>query len=402
MEEILISVIVPVYNVEKYLCSCIDSIVSQTYRCLEIILIDDGSTDKSGMICDDYANKDKRVRVLHKTNGGATSARKLGMKSARGSYVLYIDSDDWIDACFIEEAVARIVNERCEIVVADMIHEIENTNEKVDLGVKLRAGYYDLTEEDNEVYKRLLVDDTSVSSMHGIAGKVILKELFVASQENVPNTIISGEDAACMYPCYLKANSVYFLGKSYYHYIAHTGSVLTTSNSNSVDNWISLYEYLRKECMFEDKEIQHIFDNNLKRFIYRRMYLNIKRECPDLPEFIQTEVTTKRRLYIFPYESIEANNKVAIYGAGVVGRDYYRQLENSEYCELVAIFDREKTGKLGNVSIQQIDKKQHTLFDYLVIAVKNKDIAEGIKAQLINDGIPYEKIVWKQPKLMEL
>lgn len=97
----LISIIVPVYNVEQYLSKCIDSIINQTYKNLEIILIDDGSTDKSGEICDKYKNEDKRIIVIHQLNGGVSAARNTGIGVAKGKYILFIDSDDWIEKDYV-------------------------------------------------------------------------------------------------------------------------------------------------------------------------------------------------------------------------------------------------------------------------------------------------------------
>ena len=98
----LISVIVPVYRVEKYLNECIDSILSQTYENFELILVDDGSPDNSGKICDEYAEKDKRIKVIHKENGGVSSARNLGLDNANGEYVTFIDSDDFVDKRYLK------------------------------------------------------------------------------------------------------------------------------------------------------------------------------------------------------------------------------------------------------------------------------------------------------------
>ncbi|MDO4707928.1 MAG: glycosyltransferase family 2 protein [Porphyromonadaceae bacterium] len=96
-ENGLISVIVPVYNVEKFLPRCLDSIINQTYPHLEIILVDDGSIDSSGDICDQYADRDNRIKVYHKINGGLSSARNYGLDRVSGTYIAYVDSDDWID-----------------------------------------------------------------------------------------------------------------------------------------------------------------------------------------------------------------------------------------------------------------------------------------------------------------
>lgn len=105
----MISVIVPIYNVEKYLNRCIESIVNQTYRDLEIILVDDGSTDHCGEMCDDWVRKDERIKIIHKENGGLSDARNAGMKIANGNYIAFVDSDDWIDL-FMYEHMMRIMN----------------------------------------------------------------------------------------------------------------------------------------------------------------------------------------------------------------------------------------------------------------------------------------------------
>ena len=102
----LISVIVPIYNVEEYLNECVDSILNQTYKNLEIILVDDGSTDKSGIICDDYAKIDSRIKVIHKKNGGLSDARNVGIDRALGEFIIFIDSDDYIDHSMCEILLA--------------------------------------------------------------------------------------------------------------------------------------------------------------------------------------------------------------------------------------------------------------------------------------------------------
>ena len=98
----LISVIVPVYNVENYLKRCLDSIINQTYQNIEIILIDDGSTDNSGNLCEDYKKIDNRIKVVHKTNGGLSDARNTGIKKAKGKYITFVDSDDYVEYDYVE------------------------------------------------------------------------------------------------------------------------------------------------------------------------------------------------------------------------------------------------------------------------------------------------------------
>lgn len=113
--DFMISVIVPVYNVEKYLRECLDSIIGQTYRNIEIILIDDGSTDNSGIICDEYALYDKRIKVIHKENGGLSDARNCGLSVASGDIVSFIDSDDYVSPYFLEILYEAMEKGNCDI-----------------------------------------------------------------------------------------------------------------------------------------------------------------------------------------------------------------------------------------------------------------------------------------------
>ena len=99
----LLSVIIPVYKVEKYLRQCVDSVINQTYKNLEIILVDDGSPDNCGKICDEYAEKDKRVKVIHQLNKGLSGARNTGTEQASGEYIAFVDSDDWLDVHMYED-----------------------------------------------------------------------------------------------------------------------------------------------------------------------------------------------------------------------------------------------------------------------------------------------------------
>ena len=118
----VISVIVPVYNTEKYLSRCIDSILTQTFTDLELLLVDDGSTDKSGIICDEYALKDSRVRVFHKENGGVSFARNLGVQEARGNWIAFVDADDWILETYLANFVNNIKKDT-QLIVATTIEK---------------------------------------------------------------------------------------------------------------------------------------------------------------------------------------------------------------------------------------------------------------------------------------
>lgn len=119
MQSKLVSVIIPVYNVEQYLAECVDSVLCQTYTDYEIILVDDGATDSSGRMCDDYARKDTRIRVIHQENGGLSAARNTGLRAAKGEYVYFLDSDDYIENCTLEHLAALAESENADVVFFD-------------------------------------------------------------------------------------------------------------------------------------------------------------------------------------------------------------------------------------------------------------------------------------------
>lgn len=177
MKNDLISVVVPVYNVEKYLPKCIESIINQTYKNLEIILVDDGSPDECGRICDEYAAKDKRIKVMHKENGGLSDARNKGIDVATGTYLAFIDSDDYIDKEMFDKLYKRIIADGSDIAICNLLYvdDDENSIDKFnhDMPIKdecltkqeifekfleYKSWYY--VTACNKLYKKSLFDET--------------------------------------------------------------------------------------------------------------------------------------------------------------------------------------------------------------------------------------------------
>lgn len=187
----LISVIVPIYKVEKYLSRCVDSILNQTYRNIEIILVDDGSPDRCGMICDEYQKKDRRIKVIHKKNGGLSDARNVGIKTARGEYITCIDSDDFISQFFLENLWIAIEKSSCEIATSWFVdyYEGDEIPQEQHLDIK---DIQVLNRE--EFYERLLYQDgVEVSAW----GKLYKANLFQGVEypvgklyEDIPTTYL--------------------------------------------------------------------------------------------------------------------------------------------------------------------------------------------------------------------
>ncbi|MDD6812335.1 MAG: glycosyltransferase family 2 protein [Lachnospiraceae bacterium] len=163
----LISIIIPVYNVEKYLTRCLESVVAQTYSNLEIILVDDGSTDNSGKVCDKYQEIDSRIKVVHKKNGGVSDARNEGIDEACGEYIAFVDSDDWVTRNYIENMYAILVKNSCDIAICDVKRTSKGDLKKST--EKLKTYFKD------EAIKQLLYQKISTSA----CGKLYKVENFI-------------------------------------------------------------------------------------------------------------------------------------------------------------------------------------------------------------------------------
>lgn len=219
----MFSVIVPVYKVEKYLRECIDSIINQTYTDFELILVDDGSPDNSPQICDEYAKKDDRIKVIHKENGGATSARIAGANIAAGDYIVCIDSDDWVELTYLEN-FANIINETSVDVVCTDYYKYNG--EKKECKFKLsHEGLYKKDDIKKYIYPILIQNEYGVSIPNHLCTKAFKRELFVKHQNIVDRGIVMGEDAAVTKSCIYDADSIYILNKAMYYYRCNPSSV---------------------------------------------------------------------------------------------------------------------------------------------------------------------------------
>jgi glycosyltransferase involved in cell wall biosynthesis len=214
----LISIIVPVYNAEKYLGACIESITSQTYKNLEIILIDDGSSDNSGKICDDYAEKDNRIRVIHKENGGVSKARNDGLKLVSGEYIGFVDSDDTISPKMFESLFKNLSENSADIAVCD--YEMVYADRRVSVnprGISMKFSA-------EESIKNVLLGKYFQGHLCNKLFKAsVLKDIFFDED------IYVYEDMLVVIKALLKSKSVFFDSTPYYDYYMRDDSAFHTS-----------------------------------------------------------------------------------------------------------------------------------------------------------------------------
>ena len=247
----LISVIVPIYKVEKYLKKCIESLIYQTYKNLEIILIDDGSPDKCPYICDYYANKYPNIIVIHKDNEGLVNARKEGIRCATGDYICYVDGDDWVKDNHFEKIALEIMNSNADIIIHGYTRYSKGTYKVVNNHIE--SGYY--CEE--QIKKSIIPTMMSRKPFYNtgiepcIWGKAFKHSLLLPFQIQVPKEITIGEDVAVSYPAIAAAKSISVILDYGYFYRVNDNSMSRRYQRLS-NNVLVLINYLTKWCKYEE------------------------------------------------------------------------------------------------------------------------------------------------------
>ncbi len=220
-----ISIIIPVYNAEKTLSRCIDSILVQTFRDFELLLIDDGSEDQSGEMCDNYARQDNRVVVFHKENGGVGSARQVGIENVNGQYTIHADSDDYIDANMLSELYACAERTKAGIVYCDFIMEKNGDShiEKQDFGESSVECIYSML----------------MHRMHGsLWNKLIATSIFKENRINFIPGVDVWEDLYFSICCFSQHPEISYLDKAYYHYVERDDSLVSSISYRRIEGQI--------------------------------------------------------------------------------------------------------------------------------------------------------------------
>lgn len=238
----LLSIIIPVYNAEAYLPCCLDSILAQQFTDYEVILVDDGSTDRSAAICDAYAAAHPRIRCLHQPNGGQTAARQEGLRASRGQYIAFVDSDDWV-APDMYDRMCAVVRE----TGADIVHcnytAVMPHKEKI-CGIPFPPGFYDKKKLIETVYPNMIYFGTFFE--FGIApnlwNKLFCRSLLESFLFRIPHDIVVGEDGPVTYACMLQADSVFFCEEAYYYYRSTPDSLCHQIPFNRITENHSMFE----------------------------------------------------------------------------------------------------------------------------------------------------------------
>lgn len=239
----LISIIVPVYNAEKYLVKCLDSLVSQTYNNIEILLINDGSKDNSGNICDEFAQKDNRVRVVHKENGGVSSARNIGLDIAQGEYIGFVDSDDWVEPDMYECLYSFIVGNGADVSIC----KFSNKDERIEQQNYTETIEFDAKSAILEMHK------DGLFAGH-LCNKLFKIKLFEGLRFDEQITIY--EDMLLVWDLFYRSKKIIFGKTEKYHYILNNNSAMYGKICES-------YFSVRKACLLMREKMVNFFKDSL-------------------------------------------------------------------------------------------------------------------------------------------
>ena len=230
------SVIVPIYNVEEYLKRCIDSVLCQTFGDFELILVDDGSPDGCGAICDEYKLKDERIKVIHKKNGGLVSARQAGAEIAGGEYILNLDADDYIAPDTLKEG-ARIIKNTGADIITFSYNSVRNyivCEKRDDIAPE---GLYTKEEMKEKIYPMLLCNENMKHCLYFLSGRIIKADIIKPIQLGIDTKVSHGEDVCVVIPSFFKAQKAYVSHKGMYFYTDRDGQSLSSKfNPRQITN----------------------------------------------------------------------------------------------------------------------------------------------------------------------
>lgn len=285
-----ISVIIPVYNSETYLHKCVDSILSQAFTDFEVLLINDGSVDASGEICDNYASMDSRVRTYHKDNAGVSSARNLGLDYAQGEWILFIDSDDWIRGNMLGDMYNKVISENSDLVYSDIINDFKDRSEI------LHIAQYDSS-------KKNVLNNFIKSSFSTVVGMMAKKSLYELNNVRFPVGVKYCEDFYVAVRLMLYSHSISYLSTEYYCY--------NRQNESSASNKYSEGHYSSVQWIYADTidlfKKENLYTDYAKALSWK--LLNSEQELvlnkDSYDKFLCTHPDSHRYIWSCPYINIK-------------------------------------------------------------------------------------------------
>nr|WP_297915770.1 glycosyltransferase family 2 protein [uncultured Allomuricauda sp.] len=383
MGTVEISVIVPIYKIEAYLPKCVESLLQQTFSKFELILVNDGSPDRCSQICDDFAEMDSRIKVVHKENGGLLSARKAGLKAASGKYISFVDGDDWVDRYYLDILVKLAEANSSDLVVTGHFREFDG---KIETIKPKSTGIYDEQDIKRTILPKAIFNGNFCE--HGIStyvwNKLFKKELLSRILFDIPNEIIMGEDAAITYSYLCLAKNLVVSRIPLYYYRQRHDSIV-----KSIENQSKEYYRLGLLTNFLKTKLGEILpEKNLNKQITNYLYSQILVRSGGL-------VLNKKGDIIFnPFLNVKRNAKIVVYSSGSFGQHILSTNTKTNFLKIVRWIDVDFHDlNVGGNKVRPLSSIKNEEFDHLIIATINPTTYSSIKNELGLMGINEQKIV---------
>ena len=268
-----VSIIVPVYNVEKHLTRCLDSLLNQTYSNFEILLINDGSTDSSGQICDDYQAKSDKIRVFHIENGGVSNARNYGIENCKGEFIQFVDSDDFVNETYISSMVDEIKDKNVDLVISG-IKQLQLKNDEMITTKEIISANNGLYKKDD--LKHIMSDLIDSSYINYCYSKLIKRKILIENSIRFDKNLSLGEDTLFVLDVIRYSKHIYILSRADYNYLIHSNDTLTYKFRPDKFNILNdLSEKILNFCIEEN-----YYTDDVREMLDRR-YLEMVRFCLD-------------------------------------------------------------------------------------------------------------------------
>ena len=274
--SVLVSIIITVFRSENTLKRCVDSVLCQTYRNIEVILVDDGSPDSSGDICDKYALRDNRVKVIHQDNGGVSVARQVGMENANGEYTIHVDSDDWIEPTMIEELIFKAIEDNADMVICDYVKE--NLKNKYIVRQNIR----DISCE--SLIKKMLYQQIHGCCWNKLVRRKCYRDLFFQ-----PSNISFSEDLLSNLRLLKYGIKVSYLPRVLYHYVDNMSSICHMIDERNINSKKNVVEILRNELRVDDEDLFYLKKMVLYDMLQSKRLKEMMNLYPEITSKIKSE-----------------------------------------------------------------------------------------------------------------
>ena len=372
----LVSVVVPVYGIERYIGACLESLIKQSWKNLQIIVVDDGSPDHCAAICDLYAGKDPRIKVIHKPNGGIVTARQAGLEAAEGEFVSYVDGDDWVGTGFIETLVRTMIAEDADIVSGGYVRDV--FGKTIHYRENSPCGVYE-GESLLWLQKRMMscgnVYEPGLSTYPW--NKLYRKDILSQVQFDIDKGLSIGEDAVLVYASMMLVHKVVIVDTAAYHYRQRDDSMLKSAGAatGNVEKLRRLY-------------------NNLSSFSPRYDKIcNWSKQVVDFMLGISIMQLGDESCFI-PSDKVGSRLRIAICKAGTFGQHLYTSIKQKGVCEIVSWVDEDfwEYRRCG-LDVDPLESLPGADVDYVLVASLENQIKGRLTELLYDCGIPASRIL---------